>query len=260
MLCPRSPSIQEPIYPSQEPCVRQCLWPRARRQARPRSARRSDASRRQRGRCLAPLPSRALGSAPAAPREPGRTPRLVLLSLGPPSHPNPNSTSPHRRAHPDSSWPPPLSVPPNLHPTPSGRARIVARETAPPPVSRDTASTSQGLQRLAGRARSSRLLPLHQLLGTHGRQGTRGTFLIGWRGRRLAPPTPAARSASGLSGRRLASALESGVCFQNFSRPYLPFILSRLFEESQGPGDTQPSYPGLPHTSFPSTFVSPTRF
>lgn len=184
MLCPRSPSVQDPVCPSPGPCVRQCLWPRARRRARPRSARRSDASRRQRGRCLAPLPSRALGSAPAAPREPGRTPpRPELLSPRLPP-PNPNSTPPPRRAHPTPPGPlPSLLLLISALPSPGGLGSLPRKQPrlrfpeAPPLPPREYSDWPWELE-----LSSSRLLPLHQRLGVKGRQGTRGPFLIGWRG------------------------------------------------------------------------------
>lgn len=103
----------------------------------------------------------------------------------------------------------------------------------------------------------SRLLPQHQLLGTNCRQGTPGTFLIGWRVLRSVPPPLPARSASGRSGRVVTWRLPSSRAwaFRDFPAPiYSSLCVIFLKNESRASGDRHPSFPGPLHAPFPSTF------
>ena len=131
--------------------------------------------------------------------------------------------------------PPQLAASPNLHPSPAlgGLGSLPRKQPrlqfpeAPPLPPRELCDWLVELV-----LSPSRLLPLHHLLSLKGRQGTRGTFLIGCMVHRPVPPPPCSRSAPGRSAREvLASLVFSELYFQGFSRPHLPFIRVYLSEE-----------------------------
>lgn len=253
-LCPRSSSAREPICLPPEPYILQCLWPRARQQARPRSARRSDASRSQRGRCLFPLPSRAMGSSPVAPRELG----WMAPHPGPMRLPNlgPHTRTPltHTGA-PTPTIPGPLpsllfliaNLPPSEGPHWLPRKQPHLRfPGAPPPPPRELSDWPVKL----GLSPSRRLL-LCQRLGANGRQGTAGPILIGER----------VRGPSLVIQKGLREEWEEGLwrllagrfcAFRIFSRLRLPFIMFYPSEEAKESQDRHLPAPVSPTLPFPA--------